>query len=234
MIGNLGKDRVKQLLKLIKRPKWLVRLVLGWLDRQLGITEIGRVSEHGERLVIKDWESAKKSRHLVALVHLQRYSWMEGKADGMRCLDVGCGSGYGTFHLAGSASLIVGGDFSVRAIRFAAKHYQRINLAYLAFDVCYLPFTNESFDVAMSFDVLEHLTAEQQLSFVSEVARVLSKGGSLHIGCPNAALIGDFVNPHHKNLLEPEQFERLLRSRFHEVRTFGQEIIRSGYRLSAD
>jgi 2-polyprenyl-3-methyl-5-hydroxy-6-metoxy-1,4-benzoquinol methylase len=230
----LGKDRVVQLLKLLKRPSWLARLILGKLDRQLGITEIGRASERGERLVIKDWESAKKSRHLVPLGHIQIYSWMEDKVAGLRCLDAGCGSGYGSFHLTRFASFIVGGDASVRAIKFATAHYRNANLAYLMFDVCHLPFVSKSFDLAMSFEILEHLTAQQQAGFLSELARVLSPEGSLHIGCPNAALLGDFVNPHHKDQLKPDQLEQLLHLYFHTVRMFGQEIIRQGVRLSAN
>lgn len=102
--------------------------------------------------------------------------------EGSDCLDVGCGSGnsYATV-IAGRASY-VGVDVSANAVKAA----QEAGLdARVIEDASDLPFEDESFDVALCIEVLEHLFAPHAAA--AEIHRVLRPGGRLIASVPNLA-----------------------------------------------
>jgi len=139
-----------------------------------------RASEEGERLVIKDVQSVRNSTDFVILAHIQRYEWITPYVKNLRCLDVGCGSGYGTHYLAeNGVRMITGIDLSGSGINYANKHYKRENIDFIQMDACNLEFQDNSFDAVICFDVLEHLNEEDQIRLVSEAARVLSEHGAI-------------------------------------------------------
>jgi ubiquinone/menaquinone biosynthesis C-methylase UbiE len=176
--------KIDFLVKGIKNPIKAARYVWGIVDNKFKLTETARVSGEGERLVIRDWYSAKNSRDFCTLAHIQRYEWVLPHVKGLRCLDAGCGSGYGTYYLANDkCKFIIGVDISIEAIKFARKYFRAKNLIFGQMDVCNLSFRDNSFDAVVSFDVLEHLDATHQEMMLSELARVLNIGGTLYIGC---------------------------------------------------
>jgi ubiquinone/menaquinone biosynthesis C-methylase UbiE len=77
-----------------------------------------------------------------------------------------------------SAREIVATDFSFQALlNFGFKHP---NLLLMQCDVCQLPLPSNSFDLAMSSQVLEHIPNQQsRLQFMQQLARVLKPGGRL-------------------------------------------------------
>ncbi|MBU4195049.1 MAG: methyltransferase domain-containing protein [Actinobacteria bacterium] len=98
-------------------------------------------------------------------------------------LDVGCGLGT----LLGTLNRIygtrgVGIDFSHAGMK-AAISYNPCNNDYHVADALMLPFRDETFDLAVSYDVIEHGTDPRR--FVSEMARVLKPGGRLLIYTPS-------------------------------------------------
>jgi ubiquinone/menaquinone biosynthesis C-methylase UbiE len=99
--------------------------------------------------------------------------------EGDQVIDVGCGTGNYTRHLARAAGegLTVGLDASETMLAAAAARSDRENLAYLRGDACALPFEDETFDVACSVGVI-HMV-EEPLAALAEMARVLAPGGRL-------------------------------------------------------
>jgi SAM-dependent methyltransferase len=99
--------------------------------------------------------------------------------EGDQVIDVGCGPGNYTRHLARAAGsgLTVGLDASEAMVAAAAERGGGENLAYLRGDACALPFADESFDVACSVGVI-HMV-DKPLQALSEMARVLAPGGRL-------------------------------------------------------
>jgi len=194
----------------IRNPAAVANLVVMQFKLHGRLTEASRVRCHGERVVIRDWESARKSRNMGFLAHINRYEWALDKLVGLRCLDAGCGSGYGTHYLAcHGAAEVTGVDISDVAIAYCRKRYSCENLCSLRMDVTDLEFPDDSFDAAISFDVLEHLPEKSQARFISNLARVVRDNGVVIVGCPKAAST-EVNNPFHLHELTREEFESLL------------------------
>lgn len=99
---------------------------------------------------------------------------------GEKVLDVGCGQGLFLARLTRSYKAKgVGIDISNKSVEFARKNYARKNLSYQIADATKIPFGDNSFNVVISFDTLEHI--EDQKGAVKEIVRVLKPGGKLLI-----------------------------------------------------
>ena len=111
-------------------------------------------------------------------------------APGERVLDVGCGTGNYTRHLAEAAGsgLTVGIDASKAMVSAAAKRGGGSNLAYLRGDACDLPFPDGEFEVVCSVGVI-HMIAEP-MKALAEMVRVLAPGGrlALVVSCEEDAI----------------------------------------------
>lgn len=217
--------KIDLLVKGIKNPIKAVHYVFTLVDNKFKLTETAKASGGGGRLVIKDWQSEKFSTNFSALAHLQRYEWVLPRLKNLCCLDDGCGSGYGTYHLAkNGVSAIIGADISSNGIKFANKHYKAENLEFIQMDALNLKFEDNSFDAVISFDILEHIDEECQSKFISEIARVLKDKGVAYIGCPNAT-VSKGQNIFHLKELTRREFELLLQKFFKGVKIFGQELL---------
>lgn len=92
-------------------------------------------------------------------------------------LELGCGNGDRT-QLFYNVGQVTGIDI-VDKVSLQRKSKFNFFLA----DATALPFENESFDAVVSFDVIEHIPADEQ--FVNEAFRVCKKGGFVVLGTPN-------------------------------------------------
>jgi 2-polyprenyl-3-methyl-5-hydroxy-6-metoxy-1,4-benzoquinol methylase len=110
-------------------------------------------------------------------------------------LDVGCGTGYGTWFLAESAEIAVGIDISTQALNFAQRRYKRDNLQFRKMSAERLDFKGESFDFILSTENFEHLQDHQ--ANLDEMARVLTDEGSLLLATPNAEMFVGIENRYH-------------------------------------
>ena len=109
----------------------------------------------GERMV--PWATEMQKRPDLVQEHLARYLWALSWAAGRDVVDLGCGTGYGSFILSFVANSVWGVDVEPDAIRFAALHFNgRLALIFGALD---LDGVNElpAADVYVAFEVLEHL-----------------------------------------------------------------------------
>lgn len=94
---------------------------------------------------------------------------------GMKFLDAGCGEGVIVDELNGSGVNIIGLDMN-----YHSKLVKRG-------DITKMPFKNNSFDVILCLDVLEHLDYITQKKALLEIKRVLKKGGTAIFSIPNIA-----------------------------------------------
>ncbi len=159
----------------------------------------------------------------IWIEHWHRYHFAARWTTGRRVLDVACGEGYGSAFLARSAAYVAGVDVSAQAIAHAEQAYAKPGAVEFVQASCTrLPFPDLSFDVAVSFETLEHI--EGQEAFLDELARVLAPGGVLILSCPNKLEYSDkrnFANEFHVKELYRDELGALIAARFPEFAWYG-------------
>jgi SAM-dependent methyltransferase len=102
-----------------------------------------------------------------------------------RVLDVGFGEGYGAAILTDSVNDYVGLDMSDDAVRHASSRYVFPNVRFERSDAATIPFDAGSFDLVVSFHVLEHV--DEPGPYLAEMSRVCRPEGHIVIVTPNRA-----------------------------------------------
>lgn len=179
----------------------------------------------GERMIL---DRMKKETEIE---HICRYKFAQQFVVGKRVLDAACGSGYGTKILAECAADVTGMDISAEAIAFAEKEYAQPNARYLVGSVDCLPFEDNSFDVIISFETIEHVNEVIQNSFLSEIKRVLKENGILIMSTPNKKKYTDERSGKHSEYhvkeFYVEEFRDFLGDKFDYVKFERQFYARS-------
>ena len=153
----------------------------------------------------------------MAIEHYQRYWFAQNIAAGKVILDAACGEGYGTCLLSQKASRVIGIDIDPDTISSAKKHYKEENIEFVAGSIDSLPFDDNTFDLVVSFETLEHVEPELQNAFLKEITRVLKKDGLLMISTPNKAIYTDLVhgeNLHHIKEFYADEYQAFLAQYF--------------------
>lgn len=161
--------------------------------------------------------------------HFAPYVFIAPKVAGQRVLEIGIGSGYGTKYLADRAKEVMGVDLVVGNIHRAYTQYQQANLHFLPMDATQLAFEDQSFDVACSFQVIEHIPESELERFVSEIARVLKPGGVFYVTTLNLAhgmKPGQPYpkSPYHEKEFTAPELECLLRLAFPVIEMYGLHL----------
>jgi len=162
----------------------------------------------------------------IAYEHWHRYAWASTLLAGQRVLDAACGEGYGSHLLSSHAAHVIGVDLSPEAITHAQARYASQSLEFHQGDVTRLDLADDSVDVVVSFETLEHLEAQDQM--LTEFRRVLRPEGCLLISSPDRKTYSDetgYRNPYHVKELYRDQFEALLGRHFPAYRLFGQKLM---------
>jgi 2-polyprenyl-3-methyl-5-hydroxy-6-metoxy-1,4-benzoquinol methylase len=162
----------------------------------------------GERLHAGDARFALDlARHEAAYQHARRL------VRGGRVLDLGCGSGYGTARLAVAGALVVGID---RIAPDAASRAAGVRFARA--DLRGIPLRERSFDLIVSFQVIEHL--DDPTAYLAAIAGLLGEDGLAMLSTPNLAM-SDGVNPYHVHEYRADELEAVLRRHFGGVEMLG-------------
>lgn len=160
------------------------------------------------------------SQLLMESEHRGRYLWAAALAAGRTVIDAGCGTGYGSEILAGAgAKSVVGVDISQEAIDYASATYSGPRRKFRLGSLHDLPFEEASFDLAVCFEVIEHV--EDQRRAIAELRRVLNPTGVLAISSPNRDVYPP-GNPHHVHEFAPAELEGVLAEKFANVYLYRQ------------
>lgn len=153
----------------------------------------------------------------LTIEHMQRYRSVQHIVRGKKVLDIACGEGYGTAILAEEAEEIVGIDIDAIVVQRAGETYKNKNLSYRVGNITAIPFPDQSIDVVVSFETIEHVEEEQQRQFLAEIKRVLKPEGFVVISTPNKAIYSDryqYQNQWHKKEFYQEEFKEFLQKEF--------------------
>lgn len=154
---------------------------------------------------------------LVYGEHIVRYQASATLVKNKIVLDIASGSGYGTKILADSgAKKVYGVDISKEAIEYAKKNYNAKNIEYRVGDAAEIPLEDNSMDVVVSFETIEHVPKYE--AFMKEICRVLKSDGVLIVSTPNDEEYPE-GNEYHVHEFEIDEFKQLIKSNFknHEL-----------------
>lgn len=154
----------------------------------------------GERTVPGIWhENYWFRRHEVV------YLRIADLVTGMDVLEAGCGEGYGAHLLANHAKSLHALDYD----DYATSHVHAVypDVPVLRANLVQLPYADESFDVVVSLQTIEHLWNQE--AFVAECLRVLRPGGTIVISTPNTLTFPP-GNIYHPKELTPDELRSLL------------------------
>lgn len=174
--------------------------------------------------IIPERAAKRRSDYLILLRCVYAYHLAAKFIDATdRILEIGSGDGYGAFHLATVAKSVIACDMDSDVLQESRRRYSAPQLQFLASDAVALPFPSETFDVVVAFQVIEHITGDQE--FLYEVNRVLKRGGRFILTTPNRELRlkpGQTpFNPHHVREYSSEQLQTKLRSVFPQAEVCG-------------
>ena len=150
------------------------------------------------------------------------YERLAPRCAGRDVLEAGCGEGYGADLIAGVARRVVAVDYDDAAVAHVRSRYPRVEV--MQANLAQLPLPDESVDVVVNFQVIEHLWDQGQ--FVRECLRVLRPSGLLMVSTPNRITFSPGrdtpINPFHTRELNADELtELLVDAGFAEVATCG-------------
>lgn len=158
--------------------------------------------------------------------HLHRYAWCLSLVKDRKVLDIASGEGYGSALLATVASSVLGVDISSEAVEHASSTYAHVpNARFIQGSAARIPAEDGTFDVVVSFETIEH--HDQHEEMLSELRRVLKRGGLLVLSSPNKRVYSDeagYHNEFHVKELYFDELDVLVRRHFDQVLYFGQRM----------
>ncbi len=188
------------------------------------MTASWRLRDTGERV-------RPEAHNSLYLEHLSAYEVARRLLRTGTAVDIGCGEGYGTVHLAGEGRRVLGVDCSSAVAAAAARHYARKGVSFACMDGMHLGVLTGSADLVTSFQTLEHLSEPEAL--VREIARALRPTGIALLSTPNALTHLGPRNPYHHHEFTPRELEALLRRHFACITLAGQQRPPEVYTLEA-
>lgn len=162
--------------------------------------------------------------------HIHRYEEVIKNLTGSeKILDLACGNGYGTFLLANNTNdSVIGGDIDINSVNDCVGRFSKNNLSYSQLDGTNINYPDNTFDIVVSFETIEHTT--KYLKMCKEFNRVLKSGGKLYLSTPNIKInspTGKVENPYHTQEFTLLELRAIIHdSGYINARFFGQKYIR--------
>jgi ubiquinone/menaquinone biosynthesis C-methylase UbiE len=182
-----------------------------------------KLQDTGERM-IPEFHKGQPLWGLVYAEHVTRYMSAQEIVKDKIVLDIACGSGYGAQILAKSAKRVYGVDTDSDAVDYAIKNYAAKNIEYMVGDAVQIPLEDNSVDVVVTFETIEHINDHQR--FLREIKRVLAKGGLAIISTPNDT---EFAEGNHFHVHEfvYEELVSVVKKHFKYVEPYFQSTWKS-------
>lgn len=185
----------------------------------------------GEKIVLDDRNSSLGTP--IYQEHIERYHFAFNYTAGKRVLDVACGMGNGSALLSRNADFVSGLDRDKESVNFAKKHYSRPNSEFIIGDAEILNFPENSFDIVVSFETIEHLPSPKK--FLKEIKKILKPGGMLILSSPDREVVREILidvsyqNPFHIKEFSQEELKSLLEKTFQVEEIWGQFVYESSF-----
>lgn len=155
-----------------------------WYDSTAYFEEAGHVTDH---------DSPFQRYRVAKVLDICR------PGQGERVVDLGCGWGTISFALAGTASRVVGVDFSEKSIAFCRRRLEREpreNLGFVCADAGETGLEGGAWDLVVAADLFEHLYPEDSARVASEAFRLLRPGGRFAVWTPHRGHVLEILKNH--------------------------------------
>ncbi len=178
------------------------------------------VTEHG------GIDPSAESARFVAK-HLSAYHFAARHA-GPDVLEIGFGDGYGASFLASRPGVrqVHAVDLFEANVERARRRYPDPALAFSRMDATQLTFPDRSFDLVVSFQVVEHIPSALLPDYARQIRRVLKPGGAACLSTLNLKKNRKpgrpyEKSPHHDREFEPREYGDFLGPFFSTVEMYG-------------
>jgi SAM-dependent methyltransferase len=155
------------------------------------------------------YKLAQKARPYIPFTALNT-AWRSMNKECQSILDVGCGTGEPMkFVSTQKHCFTVGIDIFEPYLKECKR--QRIHGDYVLCDVCNLPFKDNSFDIVLCLEVLEHIEREQGEKLLKEMERIAKRQVVLSTPVGKYKQEAYDENPHqeHKYIWSPKEMKAL-------------------------
>lgn len=132
-------------------------------------------------------------------------------------LEAASGFGYGAAYFSKLCRHVEALDIGKENIEFSSSTYKLDNVNYVLGDVTDLPYNNESFNVYVSFETIEHLPLEIIDKYMQEAMRVIKKDGKMIVSTPNRMVRLNVNNPFHIKEYDFNEFDYILKQYFKNI-----------------
>ncbi|MCR4030938.1 MULTISPECIES: class I SAM-dependent methyltransferase [Flavobacterium] len=175
---------------------------------------------------MKKWTGERLETFILtrdAIEHLHRYAIVSDYITDKVVLDIASGEGYGSNLMSKNASFVYGVDIDTETINKAKSKYNKGNLEFRTGSVEKIPLDDNSVDIVVSFETLEH--HDKHVEMMLEVKRVLRENGLLIISTPDKFYYSDernFKNMFHVKELYKKDFKELIGGYFNKLQLLTQ------------
>ncbi len=154
-------------------------------------------------------------KNIIYNEHLIRYELAKKFVSGKIVLDIACGSGFGAKILArAGAEKVTAVDIDEKTVKKARNKNWLKNIVYRQGNAENLAEKNETFDIIVSFETIEHLKNPEK--YLKELKRVIKNNGLIFISTPNKKISKE-KNPFHFKEFEKEEFKEILSKYFKSI-----------------
>lgn len=164
--------------------------------------------------------------HQMIYEHMHRYNFAASYCAGKRVLDLASGEGYGSAILGKVASEVIGVDNDHASVEHARVTYGGDNVRFIEGSMIDPDlFTDQSFDVVVCFEALEHTDDHELLLRV--IVGALRPDGLVFISTPDRTIyteLHEHHNPFHVHELDRQEFRDLLVRHFQHAELLTQEV----------
>lgn len=139
--------------------------------------------------------AVKNNRHSWVLYSLDRFIPKDTTV-----LDIGCGTGITSKHLARDGRSVIAVDLSPKLIEYAKEHNNHEGVSYMSGDICEIEFS-EKFDAIVMVDVLEHILSESIPALFNVLSSVSHETTRIYLNIPSPDVI-KFLQKEKPDLLQ--------------------------------
>ena len=166
-------------------------------------------------------------KHLIG--HLDRYPIPDlplPAGRGRRLVDIGCSWGRWSLAAQRLGYETVGVDPSLGAVMAARRVARQLGAdsRYVVADARYLPFADQTFDVAFSYSVVQHFSHVDAELAVSEMGRLLRNGGIAKVQLPTRFGVRCLYHQARRGFRSPREFEVRYRTLGQMARMFESRV----------